>query len=191
MPERRKILLLGDSIRMSYQPIVAKKLEAVAEVVGPSDNCQFSLYTLSSLDRWLGQLGKPDVVHWNNGLHDVGHNPSRSPVQIPLDMYVANIEFLLRRLRALTPRVIWATTTPVHPNRPFRQDTWSWRNEEIARYNEAAVTLMKNHGVPVNDLHALVIADVDRYLSADQLHLSAAGQEACAEAVAKAVRSYL
>ena len=39
MSERRRGLLLGDSIRMSYQPIVAKKLAPVAEVVGPQDNC--------------------------------------------------------------------------------------------------------------------------------------------------------
>ena len=191
MSERRRVLLLGDSIRMSYQPIVAKKLRSAAEVVGPQDNCQYSLYTLSSLDRWIGQLGHPHVVHWNNGLHDVGHNPGRFPVQIPIEMYAANLELILRRLRALTPRVIWATTTPAHPARPFRQDTWSWRNEEIDRYNEAAVKLMKNHGAPVNDLHALVRGDVDLYLSQDQLHLSETGQETCAEAVAQAIRPHL
>ena len=191
MPERRKVLLLGDSIRMSYQPLAAQKLDPVAEVVGPSDNCQYSLYTLSSLDRWIGQLGEPDIVHWNNGLHDVGHNPSRHPVQIPLDMYVANLAFILQRLRALTPRVIWATTTPAHPDRPFRHDAWSWRTEEITRYNKAALKLMKDHGVPVNDLHALILSDVGRYLAADQLHLSPAGQEACAQAVARAIKACL
>ncbi len=60
---------------MSYQPHVAELLAGVAEVVGPADNCQYSLYTLSSLNRWIVDLRNPDIVHWNNGIHDAGHNP--------------------------------------------------------------------------------------------------------------------
>ena len=182
-----KVLLLGDSIRMSYQPFVAEKLAGKAEVVGPADNCQYSLYTLSSLDRWIGVLGQPDIVHWNNGIHDCGHNPNRSPVQIPVDMYSANLDLILQQLRGLTANVIWATITPVHPERPFRDTEWSWRNEEIDRYNDAARDLMVANDVPINDLHSLVGADVGQFLSDDQLHLSAVGQKVCAEAVVGAV----
>lgn len=191
MPDIPKVLLLGDSIRMSYQPHVATLLSGKALVVGPADNCQYSLFTLSSLDRWVGALGKPDVVHWNNGIHDCGHNPARSPVQIPIEMYRANLELILKRLRALTPRVIWATITPVHPNRPFRDTGWSWRNEEIDQYNEVARALMASNGVPINDLHALVWGNIPEFLSEDQLHLSEAGQKACAHAVTESVLPYL
>jgi len=191
MGEKPKVLLLGDSIRMSYQPIVAEILRDVAEVVGPSDNCQFSLYTLSSLQRWFDELGRPDVVHWNNGIHDAGHNPNRSPVQIPLDVYAKNIEFILRQLLETGARVVWATTTPVHPARPFYDDQWAWRNEEIDRYNAAALEIMGRYGIPVNDLHSIVMSNPDRLLSEDQLHLSEEGQRKCAEAVAAAVRPLL
>ena len=135
MPKLPKVLLLGDSIRMSYQPHVARLLSDRAEVVGPVDNCQYSLYTLSSLDRWIAALGKPDIVHWNNGIHDSGHNPARSPIQIPIDVYRTNLAFILDRLTALTPNVIWATITPVHPGRLFCETEWAWRNEEIDQYN--------------------------------------------------------
>ena len=172
---------------MSYQPLVAELLEDRATVVGPADNCQYSLYTLSSLDRWIQVLGKPDIVHWNNGIHDSGHNPARSPIQIPIEMYKANIELILDRLIEMTPNVIWATSTPVHPDRPFRETEWSWRNDEIDRYNEVAENLMKSRSVPINDLHALVAADVPTYLSEDQLHLSEAGKQACGRAVAESV----
>ena len=188
MPDMPRVLLLGDSIRMSYQPHVTRLLDGRAEVVGPADNCQYSLYTLSSLDRWIGDLGCPDIVHWNNGIHDSGHNPARSPVQIPIEMYRANLEFILNRLTALTPEVIWATTTPVHPDRPFRHSEWSWRNDEIDQYNDVARELMESHGVPINDLHTLVWSNVSGFLSEDQLHLSEAGQEACANAVADTLR---
>ena len=186
-----KLLLLGDSIRMSYQPHVARLLEGRAEVVGPADNCQYSLYTLSSLDRWIGEFGQPDIVHWNNGIHDSGHNPNRCPVQIPIEMYRANLEFILGRLTAMTPNLIWATITPVHPDRPLRDTEWSWRNEEIDRYNDVARELMESRNVPIDDLHALVWSNVAEFLSEDQLHLSEAGQAACAQAVVESVSPYL
>lgn len=191
MSDIPKVLLLGDSIRMSYQPHVARLLDGKAHVVGPSENCQYSLYTLSSLDRWIGALGQPNIIHWNNGLHDVGHNPARHPVQIPIDMYRANLEFILNRLTALTPNVIWATITPVHPHRPFRNTEWSWRNQEIDQFNDAARKLMESRGVLINDLHTLVGDNVSGFLSADQLHLSAAGQQACARTVADCVATFL
>lgn len=191
MPDIPTLLLLGDSIRMSYQPLVAHLLEGRAEVVGPADNCQYSLYTLSSLDRWIGEFGQPDIVHWNNGIHDSGHNPNRCPVQIPIEMYRANLEFILGRLTAMTPNLIWATITPVHPDRPLRDTEWSWRNEEIDRYNDVARELMESRNVPIDDLHALVWSNVAEFLSEDQLHLSEAGQAACAQAVVESVSPYL
>jgi len=191
MPKLPKVLLLGDSIRMSYQPHVARLLSDRAEVVGPADNCQYSLYTLSSLDGWIEALGKPDIVHWNNGIHDSGHNPARSPIQIPIDVYRTNLESILDRLTALTPNVIWATITPVHPDRPFRDTEWAWRNEEIDQYNEVAQTLIESRGVLINDLHTLVWNNVSEFLSEDQLHLSESGQEVCARAVVDCVATFL
>ena len=155
---------------MSYQAVVRRGLKGVADVVGPAENGQYSLYTLSSLARWLTQLGKPNIVHWNNGIHDSGHNPKRSPIQIPVDMYRANLEFILKQLLDTGALVIWATTTPVHPDRPFRDDQWSWRNQEIDQYNSVAQSLMQEYGIAVNDLHAIVGSDPNLYLSEDQLH---------------------
>ena len=191
MPKLPKVLLLGDSIRMSYQPHVARLLSDRAEVVGPADNCQYSLYTLSSLDGWIAALGKPDIVHWNNGIHDSGHNPARSPIQIPIDVYRTNLESILDRLTALTPNVIWATITPVHPGRPFRETEWAWCNEEIDQYNEVARTLIESRGVLINDLHTLVWNNVSEFLSEDQLHLSESGQEVSARAVVDCVATFL
>ena len=191
MPELPRILLIGDSIRMSYQPHVAHLLEGKAVVRGPSDNCQYSLFTLSSIGRWIGELGEPDIIHWNNGIHDVGHNPGRSPVQIPLDMYLGNLEFILDQFEAMTANVAWATSTPVHPERPFLDTQWSWRNEEIDRYNEAARNLMDSRGIPINDLHALVWNNLTEYLSEDMLHLSEAGQKACAQAVRDIISEHI
>lgn len=190
MSTQPNLLLLGDSIRLSYEGHVSQLLEGRARVVGPPENCQYSLYTLSSLNRWLA-TGRPDIVHWNNGLHDCGHNPDRSPVQIPLEMYLANLGIILRKLRVLASTVIWATTTPVHPDHRFRVSQWSWRNEEIEHYNQAARELMEVKGIPVHDLHQVVWQDPDRLLSDDQLHLSSEGQMVCAQSVVDCVSNFL
>jgi isoamyl acetate esterase len=191
MSDIPKVLLLGDSIRMSYQPHIARLLDGRAHVVGPSDNCQYSSYTLASLDRWIGELGCPEIIHWNNGIHDAGHNPARTPVQIPIAMYRANLEIILNRLTVLTSNVIWATTTPVHPNRPFLNTEWAWRNEEIDQFNEAARELMESRGVRINDLYTVVWDNVAEFLSEDQLHLSEAGQKMCARACADSILTFL
>ena len=68
----KQIILLGDSIRMQYQPVVGEKLADIAAVSGPDENCRWSGYTLNSLRFWLPQLPSPDLVQWNCGLWDMG-----------------------------------------------------------------------------------------------------------------------
>jgi lysophospholipase L1-like esterase len=186
-----KALLLGDSIRGQYQPLVAEALKESAEVVGPADNCQYALYTLTRLPTWLEELGTPQVVHWNNGIHDVGHNLRRRPIQMPLDVYLGNLTLILDMLQSTDAQVIWASTTPVHPDLGLYGEVWEWRNEEIDAYNAAASQLMTSRGIPIDDLHAVVAADPDAMLAEDQLHLSEGGQAECAEAVIAAIRPYL
>ncbi len=188
-----RVLLLGDSIRMSYQPVVAELLAEAAEVVGPTENCQYSLYTLTRLDCWLAELGPDfDVIHWNNGLHDIGCNPNRRPMKFSVSDYVGNLELILKdKLLPQTAKVIWATNTPVHPNRPAPEDAWAWDNEEIDAYNAAALEVMQANAISVNDLNALVKVDFDGMLCDDRLHLSEAGQRRCGEVVAEKIRDVL
>ena len=193
-PSLPRVWLLGDSIRQQYQPLVAQQLAGAADVVGPADNGAFSLYTLIRLDYWVAEIGAPTIVHWNNGLHDALTSPFRRPNQMPLDDYLGNLAFILTKLRAAGAKaVIWATTTPVHPamlKSPY--EYWSSiSNSEIDRYNDAARRQMEQAGVPIDDLHAVVAQDYDRHLAGDQLHLSQAGQEACAAAVTDAIRRCL
>jgi lysophospholipase L1-like esterase len=173
---------------MAYQPRVKKVLADEAVVVGPGENCQSSVYLLAHLDQWLLELGSPDVAHWNCGLHDAGYNPHRKPMQIPLERYVENVRAIHEKLKATGARLVWATTTPVHPHRPLTPTHWSWKNADINRYNAAVLDLMRAEHVRVNDLHAVVASDYDGYMAEDQLHLTPAGAQACADAVVGVVR---
>jgi acyl-CoA thioesterase-1 len=182
-----KVLLLGDSIRMSYQARAAELLRDKAEVVGPAENCQTALYTAMRLPGWLQQFWKPEVVHWNNGIHDCGRNPLRGPDQFSIPDYLRNLRTVLDVLRETGARIIWATMTPQHPKYPCTSPKWSWTNGEMQSYNDAALELMTTEGLPINDLRSLVMSDPDNLLADDRLHLSPAGVERCAQAVTSAV----
>lgn len=181
----KNIWLLGDSIRLSYQPLVEMNLKNKANILGPSDNCRYSLYTLSSFERWLEELGTPDIIHWNNGLWDVGYDSLRAPEQFSINDYVNNLEFLIQKFQALKTKIIWATTTPVKTYNPSDKEQWKWYNHEIIDYNNAAINLINKYSIPINDLHALVNSDINKYISQDRLHLSEAGINLCADAVTK------
>jgi lysophospholipase L1-like esterase len=47
-----KVLLIGDSIRMSYEASVKAILGERANVLGAPENCRFSAYTLFMLATW-------------------------------------------------------------------------------------------------------------------------------------------
>src|SRR5215213_5814160 len=87
--ELPRVVLLGDSIRLGYAPLVAKKLEGVAVVVHPGmENCADTPTTLKGLDRWLGDV-RPAVVHFNCGLHDLKLDRKTKAYQVPREQYAA------------------------------------------------------------------------------------------------------
>ncbi|MGM0879614.1 MAG: hypothetical protein ACQEXQ_01060 [Bacillota bacterium] len=59
----KKVLLMGDSIRMGYEPLVREALRGKAEVVAPEENGRFAKHTLWGVNLWIRDLGMPDLVH--------------------------------------------------------------------------------------------------------------------------------
>ncbi len=183
----KKVLLLGDSIRLGYQPFVEELLKGKAEVYGPDDNCRFALYTLWHLWQWVALSGGDvDVVHWNNGIWDINtHLQDGSSVSTPQEYAVA-IRRVLKELRALCPRakIIFATTTAVNDKHP------NVKNADVAKINAAAIKIMREEGIEINDLNS-VTAENPSYLCEDMLHLSGEGYRVAARAVSEAISRYL
>jgi len=71
----KRVLLLGDSIRMGYDSMVKELLSDKYEVLFPEDNGRFSSYTLWQMNQYFKNEGSFDLVHWNNGYWDM--NPER------------------------------------------------------------------------------------------------------------------
>lgn len=177
----KKVMLLGDSIRLSYQETVKQHLHNRAEVWGPGENCRFVKYTLWCLAEWLGSCGKPDIIHWNNGIWDLYRQNGWADVFTPLEEYVAYLGRVLPELQKTGAPIIWATTTPVRP------DCAPCQNERIDQYNAAAVGYMTQAGVEINDLNTLLRPDLDRFISEDGVHLTPEGVASCGRQVADTI----
>jgi len=192
MSDLPKVLLLGDSIRLSYQTRVAELLAGDFDVVGPDDNGRFALYTSMRLGAWINELGKPDIVHWNNGIWDSGHDETRGPRQFSIADYVHNLRSIAARLREQTSaKVLFATMTPIKPADTLaRGGPWTWHRKEMQGHNAAAVALMDELNIPVNDLWSVIDADREQFIDDDDLHLSPAGVEAAAQRVAGFIREH-
>jgi len=186
-----RVVLVGDSIRMGYTPFVAKLLEGKAIVISAKPNGEDSGNVLKNLDEWVIKE-KPDVVHLNAGLHDLKHTDKG--YQVPLDQYERNLRAILDRIRKETKAtIVFATSTPIidtlHAQRKAGFDRFE---ADVQKYNRAAVSVMKQAGVPVNDLHALVESrGRDKVMGPDGTHYTQEGYEMLAAAVTSEISRQL
>ena len=179
-----KIGLLGDSIRrIGYGRRLGDILGEEFEIWQPDDNGRFASYTLRMLFDYRTQLSECDIIHWNNGLWDTCALFEDGEPFTPIEVYVDTMVRIARILLAMTPRVIFATTTPV---RPLEASV----NRTIDEYNAALVPRLREMGVIINELGGAIAEDVERYIREDdKIHLSDEGIELAAERVAECIRA--
>jgi len=150
-----RALLLGDSIRMGYLPYVRDASADLADVIGLEDNCEDSGNVLANLDRWLGARAWR-VIHFNCCLHDIKIDRWTGICKTPLDHYRDNLRGVCARLHKTGAELIWATTTPVIYERHLTK-TFDRREEDVLTYNQVALDVISEHGIQVNDLHAVAV----------------------------------
>jgi lysophospholipase L1-like esterase len=187
------VVLIGDSIRMGYEPIVRERLKGVAEVISVKENGGDSANVLKNLDAWA-IAPKPAVIHFNAGLHDLKTDPKTGIHQVALNDYRANLQAIVDRLEKETSaRLIFATTTPVIDVRHNEVKPFLRRNNDVRGYNVAAKEVLSaSPGVAIDDLNALAVRLVlESVLLDDGVHFTRAGYEALGEQVASAIKSAL
>ncbi len=181
----KQIILIGDSVRMQYQPSVAGKLSDIANVSGPEENSRWSGYTLNSLRFWLPQLPNPDLVQWNCGLWDMGDDYQEGRHFYPLDLYEETCHRICRILRKITGkpelRIVIATTTPT-----LHED-----HGDILLYNDVLRKVAAEENAVINDLYNVVAPNIAEMIGDDHIHLSQTGVEAVAERTASVLRAAL
>lgn len=178
----KQVLLLGDSLRMGYEPVVRKNLTGIAGVSGPLENGRWAGYTLNSLRFWLNSFPVPDVVHWNCGLWDLGDDYTIGrPFSLP-EEYESAVERTVTVLNKLFPsaQIILATTMPTD-----NPDT-----SGIESYNEIIKRVAARHNLPVDDLFPLLRDNIG-LIGPDHIHLKSEGYDLIGQAVTDIILKYL
>jgi lysophospholipase L1-like esterase len=191
-----KVVLLGDSIREGYAPIVAELLAGRAIVVTPKANGRDTGTLLANLDEWAIRE-QPAVIHFNCGIHDTKQNKETGQYNVPPEQYEANLREIVKRLRAETKaKLVFALSTPPIDERSA--ELWTSRsyrltNAAVVEYNRIARRIMKELDVPVNDLLAALgdAAESARLHDARGVHFTPDGSRKLAAAVTAAVTVYL
>ena len=177
----KKVALLGDSIRMiGYGTLLPELLKDEYAVWQTEENNQHCKTTQRVLIDYQSDLADADIIHWNNGLWDTYDFFGEPFTEV--DVYVNTMVRIARQLKKFTDKVIFATTTPVRTEHPCED------NDTIRAYNAAVVPALQAEGIVINDLNAVVSADVYGLIGEDNIHLNEQGIRVCAEQVAKAIR---
>ena len=188
----KKILLIGDSIRVGYDKYVKMAFEGEAEVYFPAENCRFAAYVTRCLHEWRDKLklGEDlDLIHWNAGLWDDlilldGEHFT------PLPVYEMYIERACKMMNRFFPKakMIFATSTPVKEE---LFTTCKRYNKDTEAYNLAAVNIVTRYGGVINDLYSEVKAAPKSYYS-DLTHLyTKGGTKLLTEKVVSAIENEL
>ncbi|MCE9604357.1 MAG: SGNH/GDSL hydrolase family protein [Planctomycetia bacterium] len=189
---RPRVLIIGDSISLGYTSLVKQKLEAVADVLRPNENCQHTAHGLKQIDAWLGD-GKWDVIHFNWGIWDThllgpsGNLVFPEPVEqgqlkqrhAP-DEYRKNLTQLVEKMQKTGATLIWASTTPITSRK-------GERFEAIKQLNAAAAEVAASHDVVINDLYEFVLPNAGMWLAGDQVHFNGPGNIQLADRVSESI----
>lgn len=173
-----RVLLIGDSISIGYTLAVRERLKGKANVLRIPANGGPTTRGLTNIDRWLGGK-KWDLIHFNWGIHDLKHMEDGKRQVEPAE-YEKNLRSLVARLQKTGAFLIWASITPI-PDPPLKPVRTFGDEEE---YNAIAARVMKELGIPVNDLHAWILPQFDKLHKPQDLHYGEEGSERLAEKVA-------
>lgn len=167
----KKILLLGDSIRLGYDRYVKERFANVAEVYFPKENCAFTQYILRWVNEWKKNEGFPDdidLVHWNAGLWDVLRILEDDTFTSP-EYYGETLKRIEKRLRILFPKAkqVFATSTSVVEE--LYKPPYFRYNSDIEKFNSIAIKTLVPLGVSINDLYS-VTKNVSENCRSDMTH---------------------
>lgn len=191
-----QVLLLGDSISIGYTPGVCRLLQGFKTVCRPEANCGDTECGLANIHAWLGGQ-RWEVIHFNWGLHDLcyrhpearvygNRDKVRGTQSVPVDRYTANLRKLAGVMRPRADRLVFATTTVIPEGEAGR-----FSGDEV-KYNEAALAVMKEHGIFIDDLYDLTRAmPPSSFIAPGDVHFTVEAYEVISRKVAGSIREVL
>ncbi len=184
-PGLPRVLLIGDSISIGYTLQVREKLKGKANVHRIPINGGATEVGLDNMKQWLGDK-KWDVIHFNFGLHDAKYR-SETEMRATPEQYLKNLQELVNQMKATGAKLIFATTTPT----PTKLSRATRRFDSIPSRNEIAVKLMKENGVAIDDLYAVVLPVQEKIQRSGDVHFAPEGYDVLSTAVANSIEAEL
>lgn len=184
-PKLPRVLLIGDSISIGYTVPVQEMLQGKANVHRIPENGGPTTNGLKKIERWLGQ--EPwDVIHFNWGLHDLKRD-AQGQHQVPLEQYEKNLAALVQKMKGRAKVLIWCSTTPV----PEGKVSPPRRPGDVIAYNKAASKVMRDNGIPTDDLYTFALPRLQEIQRPVNVHFTAAGSRLLARQVAGSIAKAL
>jgi len=171
-----RVLLIGDSIADGYSKSVRQRLAGQATVAGVPSHGAYTVMALTNLHNLLGE-GKWDVINFNWGLNDLEGRRVRVP------QYEANLKILVTRLKQVGAKLVWCSTTPV----PTGKVNSPRIHTDVPEYNAVAENVMKQNGIPINDLYNFAVARLADLQLREDVHFTSAGYDALGEQVTEQI----
>ena len=199
-PKLPRVLIIGDSVSVAYTLDVRKNLAGVANVHRIAANGGSTRTALGDygLIRWLKPDEKWDVIHFNEGLHDLSYRfpddrdkndkgEYASPTNggrpnVTIEQYEKNLRLIVARLKQTGAKLIFGSTTPVPES-----DAAKYVKDSELPYNAAAKKVMAEESVAWNDLWAAVKPRQDQLQGKRNVHFMASGSAVLAKQVAEAI----
>ena len=199
-PRLPRVLIIGDSVSVAYTLDVRKNLSGVANVHRIAANGGSTRTALGEygLIRWLKPGEKWDVIHFNEGLHDLSYRfpddrdkndkgEYASPTNggrpnVSVEQYEKNLRLIVSRLKQTGAKLIFGSTTPVPES-----DAAKYVKDSELPYNVVAKKVMAEEGVTWNDLWAAVKPRQDKLQGKRNVHFMASGSAVLAKQVAEAI----
>ncbi len=173
MTDKKRLMLVGDSIAFEYGPYLMKMLEdeyvmyekegreiaaqnldvAVGGNAGDSKNVVRFVKQMESEGRF-----NFDLFLFNCGLHDLKRNKPDRALQVPLADYESNLREVVAICKKNNVKAIFVDITPILDSRYGENAEFIRKNEDVIAYNEVALKVMKENDIPVIDLNAYTLS---------------------------------
>jgi len=166
--ERKKLLVIGDSISLGYGHELKAMLAAEFDYETKNTNANAgnldfptgpnagdSRMVLNYL-RSLKNNGafNADLMILNCGLHDIKTDRKTNKIVIDAKQYAANLDSIFVLLKKMKQPTIWVKTTQVNDSIHNSKNVGFYRyNQDVVRYNQIADSLCCKYKIPVIDLY--------------------------------------
>lgn len=194
-----RVAFIGDSItsdRTSYLRILRETLRERADIT--LCNCAVSAWKSVDVVQAFGESVRPyrpNAAVVMIGANDMlGFRDRPADTVVSLSEYRRNLQLIGEFLRAEGAAAVFNTIPPVLPTRTAVQipsDHWAFYGAHVRACNTVIRDVCRDEGGTLNDMEAAFEQEKERFLDADGLHLSLAGQAETAARTLAALGAHL